>query len=97
MLRIADGLGHAGAEGNVEEVAFFQLFFEKFFIGKLVQLGGRGHFSLVQELVELFQGLGVPEHVVGVLLAIDEVGVKKHGDVPAVHIGKGQVYGGLTG
>ena len=88
-----DGAGLAGGEGDVQQIALFQLGLEEVQIGADVDLGGLGQLARLQKTVEPGQSLRVTAHIVHVLLSVHHVGIKQHGNVSALHIGIGQVHG----
>ena len=90
---VVDGAGLAGGEGDVQQIALFQLGLEEVQIGADIDLGGLGQLARLQKTVEPGQSLRVTAHVVHVLLPVHHVGIKQHGNVSALHIGIGKVHG----
>ena len=89
--------GLTGGEGDVQHVAaLVQQLFEELGIGGHIDLAGLGQLALLQEGVEPGQRLRVASHVVVILLPVHHIGVEQNGNVPALHIGVGEIHGGAA-
>ena len=80
----------------MQQIALFQLLLKEVQVRCHVDLGGLGQLALLQEPVKPGQRRWVTAHIVHILLVVDNIVVKQHGNIPPCHIRIRQVHRGAA-
>ena len=97
QIGVVHRAGLPGCERNVQHIAaLLQQALEEVHIPRYVDLAGLGQLARLQKAVKPGQRRRITAHIVVIGLSVHHIGVKQHGDVPALHVRIGQVHRGAA-